>query len=250
MYPSSQVIVLSVYFSHAVIVFGTWAVIFLDAFKHRPSARLYHYILSNVALVSSLCYLCLAANTMTPWEEDFFHVKSSRAWHSVLPRYIDWCVSTPLQLVVMGTMGRLSVGNIFELVSLQLIMIIAGALGHIYDSVFRWIFFSIGAIAFYPVYVFLFEDFDHEVVARFSGRETANQFFFWGRYLLMTWLIYPILWILLVTDVANFVVLTVIFSFMDLCAKGGLVYWLFTCCYRSLHLSENEEEKIADDGTT
>jgi bacteriorhodopsin len=112
-------------------------------------------------------------------------------------RYLDWMLTTPIQLTILGNMGKLTNTNIYILIVMDILMIASGWIGQLYIYPYqKWIFLLIGTITYLPIYSFLFEDFNYQVIHEFSGKYIADNYYFIGRYLLLVWLFYPIIWIL------------------------------------------------------
>lgn len=207
-----------VYLVHSILMFMVFVYFFTNAFYFRPRKRFFHYVLSQISMVSSLSYyaLFLEIGNITGHQGQIVRV----------PRHIDWLINTPLQLITLGTISHISIINIYALCFFDFLMIFSGLLGELTESWIRWSFFGIGSLCFLPLYIFLFEDFDFSIVLEFAGESVANNYYKIGRLLLSIWFFYPIIWILANSNHINSLTEGICYSILDLISKVCFPLWV------------------------
>lgn len=213
----------AIYFFNSVFMFVNFLRILFSSFRISPKRRMYHYLLSHISVMSSLSYMMLTYDVFTIDSNDH------KVYNS---RYFDWLVNTPIQLVVLGNIGQLTSWNIYMLVLLDILMILTGWIGEFALQYSRYIFFGVGMVALFPIYIFLFEDFDYDVVREFSSKYIADRYYWIGRYLLFVWLFYPIVWLLQNLQVLSDLSICIWYSVLDFFAKVVFISWV-------LHLTNN-----------
>lgn len=179
--------------------------------------------------MSSLCYSMMSMNILTI---DYQGKKIHNA------RYIDWIVNTPIQMIILGKMGKLSIPNIYILCFLTIMMVIYGWIGELIQNYLKWILFSEGMIVMIPIYIFLFEDFNYEVVKEFSGDFIARKFYWMGKALLSIWFAYPIIWILDNVNLISQLTVSISYSISDFISKFIFTLWMFYCIKNSYYVGE------------
>lgn len=219
-----------IYFVNSIFMFLNFARIFCLSFRLKPKKRLYHYLASHISITSSICYAMLSNDIFT------VDYKGTRIYNA---RYLDWFINTPMQLVILGNIGQLSYANIYILVLCDLVMITTGWIGEVCDNPFKWVFFTTGIITFVPIYIYLFEDFNYQVVKDFSGEYTASKYYPIGRYLLCTWLFYPIIWIVQNLDLIPDLYACISYTILDFLAKVVFIIWILHIIDRSFYINED-----------
>jgi bacteriorhodopsin len=212
-------------------MFAIFIYIFFSSLQIIPKKRIFHYLLSQIAFISSFCYLMMANDVLT--------IKNDSGRNIYNAKYIDWIIVTPTQMVILGKIGKLTNSNIYALCFLCIMMILSGWIGDLVESLFKWVFLFVGCITLYPIYIFLFEDFDIQVVKEFSGEYIANKYYWIGRLLILVWLFYPVVWIM---DNINFIsnvnfacISNTIFDFFS---KVLFTIWIYICVINSPYRGE------------
>lgn len=98
-------------------------------------------MLSELLVLSGYVYLLHANSTGAQWLTSQQYV-----------RYIDWVITTPLLLLELLLATGLSGSDIFTTVFLDLVMIIAGLVGALVASTYKWGFFVGGTFALFYVW--------------------------------------------------------------------------------------------------
>lgn len=229
-----------IYGMNTLFMFSNFLFIFLSSFRIHPKKRLFHYLLSHISIVSAISYLMLCNDIFT------FMVGHKKIYNA---RYFDWIVNTPVQLIIIGKIGKLTDANIYILVLLDIIMILMGWIAELCENQIKWIFFSIGMIVIFPIYKFLFEDFNFHVVKEFTGDYIATKYYWVGRYLIFLWLFYPIVWILnnVQFNIISNLTACICYTVLDFLAKVVFVWWIWYCIHHSIYIkTESECSRISD----
>jgi len=124
-------------------------------------------------------------------------------------RYIDWSLTTPLMLLALFVVNKLSNTKIIGLLILDLLMIGTGYVGsQESDPKKRNILFGLGCLALLPILYELFK----AKRAKYAIYLTV-----------CLWTLYPIVWYLDESKTITKTVSNTSYSFMDVIAKVGLV---------------------------
>lgn len=230
----------TIYFVNSVLMFINFVTIFFSSFGISPKKRMYHYLLSHISVMSSFSYMMLTHEVGT------FEMNGKKIYNA---RYFDWLVNTPVQLVVLGNIGQLSNWNIYILVLLDVMMILTGWVGEMALAYSRWIFFGIGSFAMFPIYVFLFEDFDYDVIKHFSSKYIADHYYWIGRYLMFVWLLYPIVWLLQNLQAISILSVCISYSVLDFFSKVVFIYWVLHLIKNSLFINHQSMSSSQDSKT-
>lgn len=219
-----------IYLVNSIFMFLNFIVIFFSSLLIIPKKRVFHYFLSHISITSSIAYLMLANDLLT------IPLDNGKIMYNA--RYMDWSLNTPVQLIILGKMANLSVPNIYILAFLSVVMTLYGWLGDLTHSVFKWIFFTKGAIVMIPIYIFLFEDFNYYTVQDFSGEFIAKKYYWMGRLLLTVWSFYPIIWVLDNTGVISSLSSCIAYTASDFLSKVVFTLWIFHCVQNSNYIGE------------
>ena len=142
-------------------------------------------------------------------------------------RYADWLFTTPLLLLDIGLLAGASNRDIGALVGLDAFMIVTGLGATLMKvEIARFTFWTISTIAMIFLLYYLVAVFG-QVVAD-ADEETVSTFNALRNIILVTWVIYPVAW-LVGTEGLNLVSLygeTLIFMVLDLVAKVGFGFVL------------------------
>jgi len=155
-----------------------------------------------VCLIASLAYLTMATG--------HGYVVKCNGRQFYYARYVDWAITTPLMLwdlVTFGTAnststsGSVNLTRVF-LVVMDVFMIVAGLIGELIDGGERWAFFGFSMLAFIPIMWFLCKLENDDGVCCGAAANLTPEGKLFQRILMITiitWSIYPIVWILATT---------------------------------------------------
>jgi sensory rhodopsin len=195
--------------------------IFFKSFQIIPSQRFIHYLLGFVCGSSAICYFMMMDNILLLEAGDGHPIQGAQ--------YLDWVVTTPTMLVVVGLMGRFPHPSIFGLCCLDIFMNICGLLGEYTSGVRRWVYFIMGCFFFIPQWVFFLLDFDYALMKEYFGDEVAQKYFFWGQCIFLSRVGFPVIWVLQMAQLISYFTSLVLFSVMAMIAKIGLCAWVMLC---------------------
>ena len=140
----------------------------------------------SVTVIAATAYLIMAMGmgSITVNGEEF-----------LLVRYIDWLLTTPLIISLLGMLANADRGLIATLIGVDVYMIVAGLLGVIADTLFMsLVWWSIGVVA-YLVFLYLMlgalsnaaDEMPDDVSGIFKKLRNLT---------VVIWSVYPIVWIL------------------------------------------------------
>jgi len=139
-----------------------------------------------------------------------------------IPRYVDWLITTPLHVLFIGLFAGVSTSLLARTVGLQALVIVFGLAGALVASPLNWLLFLAGSLAFAAVVYAAFDDF--EDAARDRPDDQYALFRQLRAFLIVLWLVYPVIWLLggpglalLDTETTALVV-----AYLDVVAKVGL----------------------------
>ncbi|MFB6297754.1 MAG: bacteriorhodopsin [Salinirussus sp.] len=139
-----------------------------------------------------------------------------------LPRYVDWLLTTPLHVLYVGLLAGVSTSVLARTSGLQALTIVLGLGGALVDGPLAWLLFAAGMVAFGGVIYDAFVSFDES--ARGLPGDRYALFRQLRAFLVVLWLIYPVVWLLggpglglLDTETASLVV-----AYLDVVSKVGL----------------------------
>jgi bacteriorhodopsin len=189
--------------------------LFSYSFTKSPELRFFDYITSTICATSSLFYLGMASGigVYKIEERDF-----------IMIRYIHWMLTTPLLLIALSKLSKVSNVNIFILAVLDILMIIGGFFGAISSGIMVWAFFAFSSSVFVPIIYFLNEDF--EMIRATRRPRDIIMYQRLGYYLSIFWMIYPIVWILGKTHSISVDQEIISFSVLDFMAKSVFCTWI------------------------
>lgn len=212
----------------ASIMGACFLYISLRSFQLIPSRRFFHYLLGCICGTSAVCHFSMFNGLLMVPAADGHLVRGAL--------YVDWVVSTPIQLVVLCTIGRLPHASMFGLCYLDILMNACGFLGECVQGVTRWVYFVMGVLLFVPQWIFMSEDFDYGVVKDYFGDAVAQKYYSMGRFMILSRVGFPIIWVLEMTRVLPHFWALLGYSVMAMIAKIGLCLWVFVCLHAGPYL--------------
>jgi sensory rhodopsin len=138
------------------------------------------------------------------------------------PRYVDWLLTTPLNVLFLGLFAGADRETIGQLVGLQTLTIVFGMAGALTDGLIAWGLFALGAASFAGVGYLLYGAISD--AARGSLSEVGFGLYETLRnFVVVLWGIYPIIWILGQTGVGlmDLETTTMVVAYLDVVTKVG-----------------------------
>ncbi|KAK9332185.1 hypothetical protein V1520DRAFT_40856 [Lipomyces starkeyi] len=119
------------------------------AFFVPRKERFFHYTSIAAAMFSALAYFSMASNLgWTGVETEFSHYQDLGIRQVFYARYIGWFLASPLLIVNMAFLAGLSWPTVLFMAGMQEIYVIAGLIGALVPSDYKWGYFTYGVAAF------------------------------------------------------------------------------------------------------
>jgi len=138
-----------------------------------------------------------------------------------IPRYVDWLLTTPLHVVFIALIAGAGRRLIAKAAGLQAATIVLGFLGAILATPLKELFFLAGSLAFVGVVYLLVIEANE--TARERDDVTAGLYRKLRNFVIVLWLVYPVIWLLaptgygfMDTETASLVI-----TYIDVVAKVG-----------------------------
>jgi sensory rhodopsin len=169
--------------------------------------------------------------------------------HTVyLARYIDWLLTTPLNVAYLVVIAGASKRLLAEVGIVQALTIVFGMAGAIVAPPFKWILFAIGAILFGRVLQLLYGPVAAEIQGESDSlvglyRKLLN-------FIAVLWMVYPVTWILAPAGlgVMDLETQSLVISYIDVVAKIGFGLIALNGQAVASYLSASDEDEPSDAG--
>lgn len=155
------------------------------AMARKATDRLFEFVTFLITGIASLAYLVMAAGF------GVHHNGTNQPFYYA--RYIDWVFTTPLMLWDLMELVGAPSSNIFCVVGLDVLMIVAGMLGAMCERhQVRWAFFVLGCLFFLIILNELSQLMNKGAVSQAAQQvyQTA------ARLTIVMWTLYPVAWAL------------------------------------------------------
>lgn len=154
-----------------------------------PKGKKYFHIISMlINAIASLAYLAMANGYGCVY---VYGRHGYRAfWYA---RYIDWSLTTPLQLLDLAGLANASTDNTIWLLATDFLMIISGLIGGLIGGADHacWGFFTLSMLAYLPIVYILDRGLPHESCEP-AARSVYSQV---SMITIIFWTAYPAVWI-------------------------------------------------------
>lgn len=145
----------------------------------------YYVVLAAISGIAAVAYVLMALGI--GW-----HTVEAREVTVFLPRYVDWLLTTPLLLLYLGMLVGASNRDYGIIIGIDVVMIVAGAIGALLSGPERYVFFAVGGIAFIGLVYYLLGPLTEQA----TGRATESLFRSLRNLTITLWAIYPVVWLL------------------------------------------------------
>jgi len=138
-----------------------------------------------------------------------------------IPRYVDWLLTTPIHVAIIALIVGASTGLIARLATLQAVTIVLGFVGATLASPLNWVLYALGSAVFAWVVYLLFTE--CEALAAEESDNVAALFRKLRSFVVVLWLVYPMIWVLAPAGVGVMDVETaaLVVTYIDVVAKVG-----------------------------
>ncbi|MFC7076345.1 bacteriorhodopsin [Haloarcula halophila] len=137
-------------------------------------------------------------------------------------RYVDWLLTTPINVLYLGLLAHASRQDLAKLVALQALTIVFGFAGAVTSSPVSYGLFALGGLAFAGVVYLLYRDVAATATASLSDIE-AGLYRTLRNFVVVLWLVYPVVWVLGQAGIALMDVETtaLVITYLDVVTKVG-----------------------------
>ena len=137
-------------------------------------------------------------------------------------RYVDWLLTTPINVLYLGLLAHANRETIGKLVGLQALTIVFGFAGAMASGALSYALFAAGAVAFAGVVYLLYGDVADSAVATLSDVE-ASLYRTLRNFVVVLWSVYPVVWLLGAAGVGLMDVETasLVIVYLDVVTKVG-----------------------------
>jgi len=176
------------------VLFVGFALLFLGfimccyfTYQAQYGTRKFHYASLMINGCAALAYLYMASKSG-------YLIRADDGRVFFWARYVDWVITTPLLLFDLGGVAGAELGEVFGIIGLDVLMIVAGLIGGIMGPEYRWIFWAFGMFCFVPIIYMLLQTFKDQMQDLNLKRKDT-----YGKMMsitVITWIAYPVVWAL------------------------------------------------------
>jgi bacteriorhodopsin len=191
----------------------------LSSFAAPKGKKYFHIVSFLINAIASVAYLAMANGYGCVW---VYGANGYRAfWYA---RYIDWSLTTPLQLLDLAGLANASSDNTIWLLATDFLMIVSGLIGGLIGGGDKacWGFFVLSMLAYLPIVYILDRGLPHESCAP-AARKVYSQV---SMITVIFWTAYPAVWIAAEgTGVIDEDAEVILYTVLDIIAKSifGLI---------------------------
>jgi len=148
--------------------------------KRRP-----FLLLIGVTGIAAVAYALMAL--------DLGAITSADGATVYIPRYVDWLLTTPMHIAFIALLAGAGRSLTYRLLGLQALTIVVGFAGAIVGAPLNWLLFAVGGAVFGVVVYYMYSTLDALADQRTDA--TASLFRKLRSFVVVLWLIYPIIWL-------------------------------------------------------
>lgn len=174
--------------------------IYIHANMLPKGDRVFHYLSVAILFTASIAYFSLAADLgATPVTVEYLNgfdlsrtngrLPTRQIWYA---RYIDWTITTPLLLLELLLVSGLPLSQVFITVFLDEVMIVAGLIGALTVSQYKWGYFAMADVAMFMIFYNLYVP--GLKSAGLLGKDFKKAYMISAGILSVLWLLYPVAW--------------------------------------------------------
>jgi len=159
-------------------------------------------------------------------------------------RYVDWLLTTPINVLYLGLLARADRETIAKLVGLQALTIVLGFAGAVASAPVSYVLFAIGAVGFVGVCYLLYGSVADAAASSLSDVE-ESLYRTLRNFVVVLWSVYPVVWLLGAAGIGLMYVETasLVIVYLDVVTKVGFGII-------ALHAWMTMDSVTAGDGTT
>lgn len=191
---------------------GTLALAY--GFRLVPSSERGEYaILVAVPAIAVVAYALMAL--------DVGGIESAVGGTVFVPRYVDWLLTTPLHILFLGLFAGASTGLVARAVGFQAATIVFGVAAALVGTPLKWGLYMAGCVSFLAVIYYAYDPFD--AAARERDEATFALYRKLRAFLVVLWLVYPVIWLVgpNAVQVMDVETTALVVTYIDVVAKVG-----------------------------
>jgi sensory rhodopsin len=184
-------------------------------FRYVPRAQWRRYAI--LVAVPGIAVVAYALMTL-----EIGDLETATGGTAFVPRYADWLLTTPLHIIYLGLFAGATRGIIARATALQAGTIVVGFAGALVAAPMKWVLYLAGLVMFGGVVYYAFYDYDE--AAHDQGGAIAALYSKLRAFLVVLWLVYPLIWLTGPNAVALMDVETtaLVVTYIDIVSKVGL----------------------------
>jgi len=138
-----------------------------------------------------------------------------------IPRYVDWLLTTPIHVAVIALVVGASTSVVARIAGLQALTVVFGFAGAALAAPTSWVLYLLGSLCFAGVVYTFFGDLEDRAAA--ATDETEALFRKLRAFVVVLWLVYPVIWVLAPAGVGvmDSETTALVVSYIDIVAKVG-----------------------------
>jgi len=216
------------YLIQFISLFIFYILIFYSSFKINAKYRIYHYLLSQLCILSSFFNYMIYHN---------YGYLNYHNYSISLFKQVDNLLFSTFIFIFLGKIINISKSNIYMICFLNILRYITTLLT-IFLNEWVFIFFSINVSI--PIIIFIFKDIDKTSIEDFTSSNFVNRYYIPLKILLNCWMFYSICNILIYY--VNNLYFTIFYQFLEITCKYGLLFWLINCLFYSKIIKDYQLE--------
>ncbi|KAJ3523776.1 hypothetical protein NM688_g8669 [Phlebia brevispora] len=173
----------------SVIAFS-FVLLFGLSFTRPRGKRAFHHIGLVILITASIAYFTMASDLgYAPVPTEFRGDHQTRQiWYT---RYIQWFLTLPLVLIELLLTTGFTLSDIMMTVAAAWVLVLAGLIGSVVQSTYKWGYFSFGCVALFSIwYIILWE----APRRPFPQEELRSGYYLCAAYVSFMLITYPICW--------------------------------------------------------
>jgi sensory rhodopsin len=179
-----------------------------------PTRRRHYVVLALVPAIAAAAYAAMAlgiGRVATP------------SGSLLLPRYVDWLLTTPLLVVYLGMLAGPDRSVYVALVGVDVVIIGSGIVSGAFPNALGWAAFGIGSLGYLGLLYLLLSVLPAQ--ARLSSDRVYADFTKLRNLTVVLWTLYPVVWLLSPLGVGLLQTSTeaLVVTYLDLISKVGFV---------------------------
>jgi len=205
---------ITLWFTLGTVGMALGTLVLAYGFRLIPEAKRREYaILVAVPAIAVVAYVLMAL--------DIGAIETAVGGVAFVPRYVDWLLTTPLHILYLGLFAGASMNLVWRAAGLQAATIVLGLIAAVVASPVKWVLYLVGMGAFAAVVYHAYVPFDE--AARHTDEATFALYRKLRAFLVVLWLVYPVIWLVGPNAVGVMDVETtaLVVAYIDIVSKVG-----------------------------